>query len=406
VKFVKGPFLLLLAEGINKFIFFLLIPFFTNQLNKEDFFTLGIYQLFFQLFSLFFLFSLNNLQVIDTINKNNRVHFKRYLHKLNFMLSFFLFITSIIILLSLVLEKFTFDLSVISLAALMNAIFILNISYSRALFVYKKPTLYLIITISLYILLLMTLFYFSNDLMNRFYSFIVAYFISSILFFHFIYSQNKNKIKYFFKLYYIIHYFNYGARLVLHSVSSWLRGSIDKFLIGAIAISSMQGDYMLAFQVSSAFIVLFTLISQQLQPFIFKALKNNDKIFYGHIVLVYFVLVIIFFLLLFIFLDDLFYIFFPLDYKNSLQFIYIFSIGVFFNALYFILSHTLFYYKYNQTISNISFLALLISLIQYLIIYYFNLDIIFYAYNYSVGSFYLFLFTFISIIKRKKIWYL
>ena len=68
----------------------------------------------------------------------------------------------------------------------------------------------------------------------------------------------------------------FGLSIFPHVASGWIRMSVDRFFVSGYLGLAATGVYSVAVSLAAAEIILFSAISQQLQPFLYRRLKSCD----------------------------------------------------------------------------------------------------------------------------------
>lgn len=356
---IKGPAFLSASDSISKFIVFILLPFIASYFDTNSLNSYLFNLLFFQLLSVLFLNSLNNLIVIDVVNCNESVYKKNFHSYLNTML--FLFVIGSCIY-SLVSHLFFEDLFlglVISISALSNALVIFILAYARAKRIFSPianlllQKFFLILVINL---ILIPQFPYEH-LIFLITGFVNAYVIlRSLKIFKIEHSLSK------FNLGSISYPLKYGFSLIPHTLSNWIRGSADKFFVYGLFSGTALSAYLIAYQYTSYVIVFFTILSQMIQPFIFKSLKDQNSNFSKHFI-TYGLFALIITIGAYFVVSLIINFFFIESYRIALDFFSLMIIGAFFQALYFYLSHFFVYFKENLFLSKTSMYVSLILVV-------------------------------------------
>ncbi|VEA64238.1 Polysaccharide biosynthesis protein [Serratia plymuthica] len=188
---------------------------------------------------------------------------------------------------------------------------------------------------------------------------------------------------------------NYGVSLLPHHGSYWIKSSIDRFFIAHYMSTAVVGVYGLAFQLTSIVMLFFGVINQAFQPFIYRKLKEKDfrgveLIQYGYTGLVIVACMIYFFIMPFVF---------PYLFKAEFnQAIYYFNIllpGTAFLSIYYIFTHSLFYYRKNKMISIITMGSMVTHLIGIFIITMTAIKVEYFCFVYAISSLFACVATFI-----------
>lgn len=181
---------------------------------------------------------------------------------------------------------------------------------------------------------------------------------------------------------------SYGVSLLPHHGSYWIKSSVDRFFIAHYMSTAVVGVYGLAFQLTSIVMLFFGVINQAFQPFIYRKLKANDfrgveLIQYGYTALVIVSCVIYFFILPFVFP----YLF-NAEFNSAIYYFNILLPGTAFLSIYYIFTHSLFYYRKNKLISIITMGSMITHLIGIFVITMTEIKVEYFCLVYAISSFY------------------
>lgn len=179
---------------------------------------------------------------------------------------------------------------------------------------------------------------------------------------------------------------SYGLSLLPHHGSYWIKSSIDRFFIAHYMSTAVVGVYGLAFQLTSIVMLFFGVINQAFQPFIYRKLKENDfrgveLIQYGYTGLVIVACVIYFFIMPFVFP----YLF-KAEFDRAIYYFNILLPGTAFLSIYYIFTHSLFYYRKNKIISIITMGSMITHLVGIFIITMTTIKVEYFCFVYAVSS--------------------
>jgi|GEM_PF-1344585 len=155
----------------------------------------------------------------------------------------------------------------------------------------------------------------------------------------------------------IIKNIKFSAPLVLHGFSSWIKSSLDKFLLMGYLTASVTGEYTVIYQICSVLLIFFMMLNQMLQPELFKILKDKKDGFEQRLTnyLKLLVIGVIFISFLFYFILPYLY---PLiingryEYNNNIAAILITAFCL--QGLYFVVVNFLYFYEKTLSVGKVS----------------------------------------------------
>ena len=110
------------------------------------------------------------------------------------------------------------------------------------------------------------------------YAYLIAYFLCVV--FSVNWRDLLNRSKFGFKIYkkLFIYFFSFGTPLIIHQLSTYAKGNLDKLFIYKNFSSADLGLYSVAVQVASIVTILLMAINKAFLPYFFEYIKkNNDK---------------------------------------------------------------------------------------------------------------------------------
>ncbi|MCX2758274.1 oligosaccharide flippase family protein [Vibrio sp. Sgm 22] len=358
MKIIKDSIVYVSGEVLTKLIPFLMLPYLTRELGPSQFGELANTLAYVAMVSIF-------------VGLSQEGALARYYYRYGFKAIHLVYVSCVVYSLgavftiSLFIYLFSFDDEV--------SLFILLLSLSQTLLtsqlslkqVQKKPKDYVFIqvTCSLASVILTITFFelFGSTYELRLLSVILANLLSlcvgtylnSSVFFRGR-SINIKTLKKTNK--YIVFY---GAPLLVHKVSFFVKGNVDKIVVFNYFSAEELGSYSAAFQLSSVVMIVLASMNKALVPYYYEALKsgslnaNRIKSFafkcYPLIALVS---------LPFFFIPDEVYIFvLGKGYDNVAQYVGVFVLGFALQIPYYLTVNFYFYHAKTVTISKITFFS-------------------------------------------------
>lgn len=178
----------------------------------------------------------------------------------------------------------------------------------------------------------------------------------------------------------------YGGSLFMHHASFWLKSYLDRFVILNYLSVTQVGIYSLSMQLNSIVILVFTVVSQACQPFIYKYLAAGDWVSIKKMRYLYSCAVLAFAISGYVFLQFTFPYFFDEKYKDSLELFNILLLGSALHSLYFIFSQSIFFRKKNTLISRITFGSMFVHICALILSVQAGLRLEYMCYAYVVSS--------------------
>lgn len=363
MRILKDSFIYLIGELINKALPFLLLPYLTRKLGVEGFGELSYYLTILALLGIFIglsqegavtrYFYFYGNKAIDLIVKAG------YLYNILF---------SIVCLVIAWLVKSEI-IAYITLIATFNSFLSVQLALRQAK---KQPLPYIAIqflnSMSLVVFTIIMLEYISgNQVVNR----LLALLFSSALVFLITYFFINKKIKikrrfsltnYKIALFYI---FSFGVPLILHQLSFFMKGQVDRIFIYKLYTAAELGVYAAGVQIASVLTIFLMALNKAIVPYYYEGLKNK-KLTISQIkkyTLVGFVVGCVPAFICYFLPNTLFVWFLGEEFGGSKFYTILFLVGYGLVLPYLILVNYLFFYGRNKLIASITFLTGLVYVI-------------------------------------------
>jgi O-antigen/teichoic acid export membrane protein len=344
----KNSSIYLIGELIAKAIPFLLLPYLTRSLGVEGYGALANVEAYIALALVFI-----GLSQDGAISR----YYYFYGHRsINIIVkSSFIYTTSLAGLILLFAFYFEKALIIYVVLVAMSQSF-LNVQLALRL-CQKKPLDYIfiqlfssILSVSLTVILFETL---QETYINRILSMMFANFSASYLGWYLFRKKNKSKYRKNHIAKGITYLVSFGFPLLLHQISFFFKGHLDRILIHEKFSESELGIYALGFQVASIFTVLLLAINKAVIPFFYSSLKQKEidyqkLIYWGKLSSL---LVLVPSLVALMLPEVIFQILFGDEYAGSKYYTVIFLLGLGLNIPYLLFVNYLFYYGKNKEVA-------------------------------------------------------
>lgn len=160
---------------------------------------------------------------------------------------------------------------------------------------------------------------------------------------------------------------SYVGPLVPHAVGGVVIALSDRFFISHYLGNSTLGVYSVSYQLSSVMLLVAMSVNQAWSPLLFSMLqkgKVNDSKFYTKILLLLFLLASI---AIYLLRDTMYFYFVEISYHEGKKYFLLLLLAFLLQALYFLSTNILFYYRETATLAKITFFtAVLNILLNYL----------------------------------------
>lgn len=268
---VKDSLTYLIAEFVSKITPFLLTPYLTRRMGVDDYGIVSYYQTIIVLFLIFI--GLSQESAIA------RYYYKYGKRSLKFIIQSCIFynfaITFLLIILFSILGLWNYILLVF--LASLQSLFSMQLAIRQC---QKKAKEYLCLQIfNCLILFLFTLFLFEilviQEIKAWIFSFILTYFVCVLLSIEWTYLFQGKKINIRTTKLMIIYFLSYGVPLILHQLSTFAKGHLDKIYIYNYFDAHELGYYSAALQIASIISIFFLALNKAILPYYFELLKKN-----------------------------------------------------------------------------------------------------------------------------------
>lgn len=366
---------------INASVPFLLLPLLTKYLTPADY---GILSLFQMLMMLTLPLALLNTQSLLTIeySKLSLDKFKALVSTILFIpiVTFFLIEFLFFLFKSYILKYFSIPVEYIYFIPLFVLLQVIPTILPLLFQAQKDPQSFGKYKISMTILnlLLSLLFIIILHLgwEGRVYAIIISFFVFTII--GFIVLINLKLLQYKINFSLIKNALSFGIPLLPHTIAGITLSMADKIFIGKILDTYQVGIYSVAFQISSAILIIMTSINQAWAPNLYEKLNlNPNKDEKYQLVKTTYKVMLIMFLLTIVFISFsslIFNIFIDKIYHEGKILVLYISLAFLFQGFYFMVTNYIFYTKKTYILSYITIIsALLICFLNYYLIPYFHL---------------------------------
>ena len=155
---------------------------------------------------------------------------------------------------------------------------------------------------------------------------------------------------------------SFGLSVSVHVVSAWVRASVDRFFVSAFVGLAAAGIYSVALTIAMVPAVFFAVVSQQLQPFLYRKLKDCDYSGFRKIQTLYVGLVILLVPVYYLLLRALFDLAFDREFDAAKPLLPVLLAGSSAQCIYYVFSHASFYERRGGLISMVTGGALAVHL--------------------------------------------
>lgn len=363
MRILKDSFIYLIGELLNKTLPFLLLPYLTRKLGVEGFGELSYYLTILALLSVFIglsqegavtrYFYFYGNKALDLIVRAG------YLYNIVF--------STICLFIALILKSEV--IAYITLIATFNSFLAVQLALRQA---QKQPIPYMVIqflsSLSMVVLTVIMLEFIAGDqVINRL---LALLFSSSFIFFiTYIFINKKFKIKRTFSLTNyktaLIYIFSFGVPLILHQLSFFMKGQVDRIFIYKLYTPAELGVYSAGVQIASVLTIFFMAINKAIVPYYYEGLKSKRLTLKGikTYTLLSCLVVPIPALICFLLPNQIFIWFLGKQFSESQYFSSLFFLGYSLNLPYLILVNYLFYYAKNSLIAKITFFSAIVYIL-------------------------------------------
>lgn len=273
MKVLKDSFIYLIGELLNKALPFFLLPYLTRKLGAEGFGELSYYLTILALFSIFIglsqegavtrYFYFYGNKAVDLIVRAG------YLYNIAFSA------------LSLVVAWFLKSevIAYIIIIAMFNSFLSVQLALRQA---QKQPIPYIIIqflsSFSMVLLTIVMLEFVAGDkVVNRLLALLLSGLFVFLITYLFINKKFRSKRKFSLTSYKaaLIYIFSFGIPLILHQLSFFMKGQVDRIFIYKLYTSAELGVYSAGVQIASVLTIFFMALNKAIVPYYYEKLKNG-----------------------------------------------------------------------------------------------------------------------------------
>ena len=363
MSFLKDSFIYLIGELLNKALPFFLLPYLTRKLGAEGFGELSYYLTILALFSIFIglsqegavtrYFYFYGNKAVDLIVRAG------YLYNIAFSA------------LSLVVAWFLKSevIAYIIIIAMFNSFLSVQLALRQA---QKQPIPYIIIqflsSFSMVLLTIIMLEFVAGDkVVNRLLALLLSGLFVFLITYLFINKKFRSKRKFSLTSYKaaLLYIFSFGIPLILHQLSFFMKGQVDRIFIYKLYTSAELGVYSAGIQIASVLTIFFMALNKAIVPYYYEKLKNGfltvEKIKKYSLTSLGFIglpALICYFLP-----NSWFTWFLGVQFSEVQFYTVLFLIGYGLTLPYLILVNYLFFYGKNKLIATITFLTSIVYVI-------------------------------------------
>lgn len=273
MSFLKDSFIYLIGELLNKALPFFLLPYLTRKLGAEGFGELSYYLTILALFSIFIglsqegavtrYFYFYGNKAVDLIVRAG------YLYNIAFSA------------LSLVVAWFLKSevIAYIIIIAMFNSFLSVQLALRQA---QKQPIPYIIIqflsSFSMVLLTIIMLEFVAGDkVVNRLLALLLSGLFVFLITYLFINKKFRSKRKFSLTSYKaaLLYIFSFGIPLILHQLSFFMKGQVDRIFIYKLYTSAELGVYSAGVQIASVLTIFFMALNKAIVPYYYEKLKNG-----------------------------------------------------------------------------------------------------------------------------------
>lgn len=363
MSFVKDSFIYLIGELLNKALPFFLLPYLTRELGAEGFGELSYYLTILALFSIFIglsqegavtrYFYFYGNKAVDLIVRAG------YLYNIAFSV------------LSLVVAWFLKSevIAYIIIIAMFNSFLSVQLALRQA---QKQPIPYIMIqflsSFSMVLLTIIMLEFVAGDkVVNRLLALLLSCLFVFLITYFFINKKFRSRRKFSLTSYKaaLIYIFSFGIPLILHQLSFFMKGQVDRIFIYKLYTSAELGVYSAGVQIASVLTIFFMALNKAIVPYYYEKLKNGNltvakikKYSLASLAVIGIPAIICYFLP-----NSWFTWFLGAQFAKAQFYAVLFLVGYGLTLPYLILVNYLFFYGKNKLIATITFLTSIVYVI-------------------------------------------
>ena len=363
MKVLKDSFIYLIGELFAKSLPFLMLPYLTRKLGVEGFGELSYYLTILALLGIFIglsqegaitrYFYFYGNKAIDLIVRAG------YLYNILF--------STICLIISWILKSEI--IAYITLIATFNTFLSVQLALRQA---QKQPIPYIMIqflsSVSLVVFTVLMLEYVAGDrVINRLLALLLSSALVFFITYFFINKSFKISRKFSLENYKsaLTYIFSFGIPLILHQLSFFMKGQVDRIFIYKLYTPAELGIYSAGVQVASVLTIFFMALNKAIVPYYYEGLKNKkltiEKIKKNTLISFIFISLPAF--ICYFLPNTLFTWFLGNGFGEAQFYTILFLIGYGLTLPYLILVNYLFFYGKNKLIASVTFLTSVVYVI-------------------------------------------
>ena len=358
-------------NALKSLVPLLMLPILTRYMSIEDFGVLSLIETNILFLMPFILLNINSAINVE-YHHLSRYELKQYitnsitLSMLSFLfcsLIFFFFRGELSNLLHLT-KEFVIFLSVFAFLRVISTVVLGVMQISQRI---KSYFLYTIFQVVVDIILTcFFVIYIGSGLMGRLEGVYITFFITSIIGFYYLYTNDYlSRINFKFTK----NILAFGLPLIPHAIGGTIMAMSDRYFISYYVGNEFVGYYTVAYQMSALMLLVSLSVNQAWVPILFNYLRNGNKKNIVKITIILSALFTLVALIIYLLKDVLFYIFVSEDYFVAKEYFLYLLLGFLFQSFYFLATNTFFYMKKTSLLAIITVLgASLNLLLNYLFI--------------------------------------
>lgn len=397
MKIIRDSIIYLAGDLISRSIPFVLLPYLTRMLGSDGFGELSYYQVIIALGLIFIGFSQDGALI--------RYYYKYGKHGIGSLL------------LSSVIQSTVVCIVVVSIVFIIfkDTIFLYSViaAYTQSILALffasqqcqRRPVTYIALqfinavvsagaTVILFNLL-------EPSVLNRIVSMVMANFVSLIcsVFIFYVYQNNAVRLSMNFIRGLVKYNFAFGLPLLLHQLSFFAKGQVDRLLIYKMFSASTLGIYSVGYQLASILAILLMAINKATVPYYYDHIRNG-YLTYGKIkkyALLSFIITPLPFFIFLIIPQSLYILVLGPGFESVKYFAVVFVLSISLTIPYLLLVNYYFYYGRNKIISLCTVSS---SIIYIVLVYCFaHLDISYVPYAMLISNLFMVMLLYININK-------
>lgn len=379
MRILKDSFIYLIGELINKALPFLLLPYLTRKLGVEGFGELSYYLTILALLGIFIglsqegavtrYFYFYGNKAIDLIVRAG------YLYNILF--------STVCLIIAWILKSEI--IAYITLIATFNSFLSVQLALRQA---QKQPIPYIMIqflsSVSLVVFTVLMLEYVASDrVINRLLALLLSSALVFFITYFFINKSFKISRKFSLENYKsaLIYIFSFGIPLILHQLSFFIKGQLDRLFIYEQYSKAELGIYSAGVQVAAVLPIVLMALNKAIVPYYYQKLKEKKLSIQSikKYTLYCMPLCIIPALIGFVLPESVYVWFLGEKYAESKYYVVMYLLGYGANLPYLMLVNYLFFYAKNKLIASVTFISSIFYVVLMIVLGWYSIEYIPYA---------------------------